>query len=154
MKKSMVVFLSLFMITSLLAGCSQPAPAPEASEAPAETPAADPSSDVDWSEMIEVKGSDTMVNLGQAWAEAFMDEKPEAFISVTGGGSGTGIAAVINGTAHMAQSSRAMKEAEFDQAKDAGHEATEIVAGRDGIAITVHVSNPVEYLTMDQIKDI
>jgi phosphate transport system substrate-binding protein len=156
MKKSMVVFLSLFLITSLLAGCSQPAPASasEAPEAPAETPAADASSDVDWNEMIEVKGSDTMVNLGQAWAEAFMDENPEAFISVTGGGSGTGIAAVINGTAHMAQSSRAMKEAEFDQAKDAGHEATEIVAGRDGIAITVHVSNPVESLTMAQIKDI
>jgi phosphate transport system substrate-binding protein len=74
MKKSMLVFLSLLMITSLLAGCSQPEPAPEAPAAPAETPADDASSDVDWSEMIEVKGSDTMVNLGQAWAEAFMDK--------------------------------------------------------------------------------
>ncbi len=155
-RKGLVLMISLLVVTSLLAGCSQPesAPAPAPAEPSSENNAAEASSDVDWSEMIEVKGSDTMVNLGQAWAEAFMDEYSEAFISVTGGGSGTGIAAVINGTAHMAQSSRAMKEAEFEQAEEAGNEATEIVAGRDGIAITVHVNNPVEFLTMDQIKEI
>ena len=161
MKKVLLGLLSILMVTTLLAGCSQPEPAPAApaadgtAEAPAEASAGDAaSSDVDWSEMIEVKGSDTMVNLGQAWAENFMDKYPEAFISVTGGGSGTGIAAVINGTAHMAQSSRAMREAEFEQAEEAGNEAVEIVAGRDGIVVAVHVSNPVESLTMGEIKDI
>jgi phosphate transport system substrate-binding protein len=153
-RKGLVLMIGFILVISLLAGCSQPEPAPTEPAAPSDTPAANTSSDVDWSEMIEVKGSDTMVNLGQAWAENFMDKYPEAFVSVTGGGSGTGIAAVINGTAHMAQSSRAMKAAEFDQAREAGHEATEIVAGRDGIAIAVHVSNPVETLTMGQIKDI
>jgi len=160
MKKMMSLLMVLLVAMSLLAGCGQSEPAPAApasTPAPAETPAAagtSSNSEVDFSEMIEVKGSDTMVNLGQAWAEAFMDAHPEAMISVTGGGSGTGIAAVINGTAHMAQSSRAMREAEFDQAKEAGHEATEIVAGRDGIAIAVHVDNAIESLTMDQLKDI
>ena len=156
MKRNVIVLLSVtMMIALLLSGCTQPipAPAPE-STAPPQAPVEATVNDVDWSEMIEVKGSDTMVNLGQAWAESFMDVHSEAFISVTGGGSGTGIAAVINGTAHMAQSSRAMKGEEFQQAKDAGYEATEIVAGRDGIAIVVHVNNPIESLTMDQIKGI
>lgn len=156
MKKVLLGLLSLLMVTSLLVGCSQPEPAaaPAPAESSSETPAAEVSSDVDWSEMIEVKGSDTMVNLGQAWAESFMDKYPEAIISVTGGGSGTGAAAVINGTAHMAQMSRAMKEEEFKQAEEAGNPATEIVAGRDGIVVATHVNNPVASLTMGQIKDI
>lgn len=157
MKKMM--FLVMLVTASLLAGCGQPqtTPAAETAPAPTETPAAGGSAtdaSVDFSEMISVKGSDTMVNLGQAWAEAFMDAHPEALIAVTGGGSGTGIAAVINGTAHMAQSSRAMRDAEFEQAEAAGNEATEIVAGQDGIAIVVHVDNPIQSLTMGQIKDI
>ncbi|MEN1760037.1 PstS family phosphate ABC transporter substrate-binding protein [Anoxynatronum sibiricum] len=159
MKKMMSLLMVLMVAASLLAGCgqSEPAPAPASTPAPAETPAAagtSSNSEVDFSEMIEVKGSDTMVNLGQAWAEAFMDAHPEALISVTGGGSGTGAAAVINGTAHLAQMSRAMKEDEFAQAEAAGNPATEIVAGRDGIVVAVHVDNPVEALTMDEIKDI
>jgi phosphate transport system substrate-binding protein len=104
--------------------------------------------------LIQVKGSDTMVNLGQSWAEEFMNEYQGAQLAVTGGGSGTGIAAIINGTADIAQSSRKMKDKEMDQAKDNGFELKEFVPGKDGIAIVVNKSNPIEKLTMAQLKDI
>ncbi len=110
--------------------------------------------DIDFSTMIEARGSDTMVNLGQRWAEEFMNEYSEASMSVTGGGSGTGIAAMINGTIDIALSSRAIREEEIDQAADNGVEVVEFVTGRDGIAIAVHPDNPVEELTMADLKAI
>lgn len=112
------------------------------------------SSDIDFSKMIEARGSDTMVNLGQRWAEEFMDEYSEASMSVTGGGSGTGIAAMINGTIDIALSSRAIREEEIDQAAENDVEVVEHITGRDGIAIAVHPSNPVKELTMGDIKAI
>ncbi len=103
---------------------------------------------------MQVKGSDTMVNLGQAWAEAFMKKNQGTNIAVTGGGSGTGIAALINGTCDIAESSRIMKDKEKEMAKAKGHEAVEFIVGLDGLAVVVHPSNPVSKLTIDQLASI
>lgn len=103
---------------------------------------------------IKVMGSDTMVNLCQAWAEAFMAQHPDVFVSVTGGGSGTGIAAFINGTCDIAAASREMKSEEIALARQRGVEPVEHVVGLDGIAVVVHPDNPVTQLTMDQLRGI
>jgi phosphate transport system substrate-binding protein len=103
---------------------------------------------------IQIKGSDTMVNLGQAWAEAFMEEHPKALIAITGGGSGTGIAALINGTCDIAQSSREIKEQELQLIRKGGREVSEFKTAIDGLAVIVHPSNPVRRLTIDQLSDI
>ncbi|MBI4358743.1 MAG: phosphate ABC transporter substrate-binding protein [Candidatus Omnitrophica bacterium] len=103
---------------------------------------------------IQIKGSDTMVNLGQAWAEAFMGENPSALIAVTGGGSGTGIAALMNGTCNIAQSSREMSEKEYGLARQKGLDIKEIQVGIDALAVVVHPENPVRELTIDQLSDI
>lgn len=103
---------------------------------------------------IENKGSDTLVNLALAWAEAYMAEQPAARISVTGGGTGTGIAAMINGTVDIANASREMKQEEIDAAQANGIEPVEYVVARDAIAVVVHPSNPVTGLRLQQISDI
>ncbi|KXZ40696.1 phosphate ABC transporter substrate-binding protein, PhoT family [Alkalithermobacter thermoalcaliphilus JW-YL-7 = DSM 7308] len=146
--KKIALLLVLLMVSSLaLVGCGEKAPEQTEQNQTGQA-------DVDFSKLVQVKGSDTMVNLGQRWAEEFMDKYPEAQIAVTGGGSGTGIAAIINGTADIAQSSRKMKEAELEQAKANGFELKEFVPGKDGIAIAVHKDNPIETLTMDDLKAI
>lgn len=107
------------------------------------------------SNVIQVKGSDTMVNLGQAWAEEFMNENPGVSLAVTGGGSGTGIAALINGTAHIAQSSREMKPEEKAQVlKATGKEVKEFLVGVDALAVIVNPTNPVSELSIDQLSGI
>ncbi len=103
---------------------------------------------------IENKGSDTMVNLALAWAEEYMDRYPHVRISVTGGGSGTGIAALINGTVDIANASREMKPVEIDDAESRGVSPVEFVVAQDAIAVVVHLSNPVDRLTFQQISDI
>lgn len=103
---------------------------------------------------IEDIGSDTIVNLALAWAEAYQPQHPDVRISVTGGGSGTGIAALINGTADIANASRAMKDEERQQAESNGIEPFEIAIARDAIAIVVNPANPVDDLTLQQISDI
>ena len=103
---------------------------------------------------IQNKGSDTMVNLGQAWAEDYMQQHKEALVAVTGGGSGTGIASLISGTCDIAESSRSMKEEEINQAKAKGIAPKEFIVGLDGLAVVVNLSNPVEKLTIDQLADI
>jgi len=103
---------------------------------------------------IQIKGSDTMVNLGQAWAEEFNRLHPDANIAVTGGGSGTGIAALISGTCDIAECSRAMEPKEIRQARDRGIEPVEEIVALDGIAVVVHPNNPIKNLTMDQLRDI
>ena len=105
-------------------------------------------------DMIQIKGSDTMVNLAQAWAERFMEIKPEIIIAVTGGGSGTGIAALINGTCDLATSSRSMKLEEIEQAKAKGRDVKESVVGLDALTVAIHPSNPIQQLTIDQLSDI
>ncbi len=98
-------------------------------------------------------GSDTIVNLALAWAEAYTALHPEVRISITGGGSGTGIAALINGTVDIANASRKIKSEEIDAAKANGVEPVEHVIARDAIAVVVHPDNPVDRLTIDQISD-
>ena len=103
---------------------------------------------------IQNKGSDTMVNLALAWAEAYQAEHPDISLSVTGGGSGTGIAALVNGTVDIANASRAMTNDEINQAKANGITPVEIVVSRDAIAVVVNPENPVRRLTLQQISDI
>jgi len=103
---------------------------------------------------IENKGSDTIVNLALAWAERYQQLHPEVGISVTGGGSGTGIAALINGTVDIANASRKIKPEEVDEAKANGTQPVEFVIARDAIAVIVNKNNPVERLTLQQISDI
>lgn len=111
----------------------------------------DPATD---SQTIVNKGSDTIVNLALAWAEAYHQVEPEVSISVTGGGSGTGIAALINGTLDLANASRQIKPEEREQAEANGIIPVEFVVARDAIAIIVNPNNPVEQLTIGQLSDI
>jgi phosphate transport system substrate-binding protein len=103
---------------------------------------------------IQNKGSDTMVNLALAWAEVYGQLHPEVQIAVTGGGSGTGIAALINGTVDMANASRRIKDEERAAAEANGIEPVEHVVAGDAIAVVVHPSNPVEELTIPQLSAI
>lgn len=104
---------------------------------------------------VTVKGSDTMVILGQKWAEEYMKAHAGRTVAVTGGGSGTGIAALINGTIDIAQSSRPMKPEENEQVTSkAGAPPREVVVAKDGVTVYVHESNPLTQITMDQLKGI
>jgi phosphate transport system substrate-binding protein len=103
---------------------------------------------------IENKGSDTMVNLALAWAERYQDLHPEVRISVTGGGSGTGIAALINRTVDLANASREIKSEELQAAEANGAEPVEYVVARDAIAVIVNTQNPIDRLTLEQVSDI
>jgi phosphate transport system substrate-binding protein len=103
---------------------------------------------------IQNKGSDTIVNLALAWAERYQTIKPEVRISVTGGGSGTGLAALINGTVDLANASRAIKPEEIAEAKSKGFDPVETIVARDAIAVIVNPHNPVQRLTLPQISRI
>lgn len=100
------------------------------------------------------KGSDTMVNLALAWAEAYHAARPDVSIAVTGGGSGTGVASLINRTVDLANASRQIKAEEIELARAQGVEPVEHVVARDAIAVVVHRNNPVEHLTLEQISRI
>src|SRR4030067_3657633 len=104
--------------------------------------------------VITVKGSDTMVNLSQKWAEVYMGKNDNVSIQVTGGGSGTGIAALFNKTTDLANSSRAIKEDELETAKQKGVPPVQHEAALDGIAVIVHPGNKVDKLTIQQVSDI
>jgi len=105
--------------------------------------------------MVTMKGSDTMVILGQRWAEEYMKKHPETVIQVTGGGSGTGISALINGTTDICQSSRSMKPAEKEKLRDRyNNPGVEIATARDGLAVYVNAQSPLTELTLDQLKGI
>ena len=103
---------------------------------------------------IENKGSDTIVNLALAWAEQYQSDHPDVRISVTGGGSGTGIAALVNGTVDLANASRKIKDEEIAEAQSNGVEPVEHIIARDAIAVIVNPNNPVSELTLQQISDI
>jgi phosphate transport system substrate-binding protein len=113
-----------------------------------------PASPTKTSAYIQNKGSDTLVNLALAWAERYQSENPDISISVTGGGSGTGIAALINRTVDIANASRAMTADEIKQAEANGKKPVEFVVSRDAIAVVVNPKNPVRKLTLQQISDI
>ena len=103
---------------------------------------------------INVEGSDTMVNLGQAWAEVFQTENPGVMISLKGGGSGTGIAALINGTVDFANASRQMKDEEIDRGPGQGRRAGRDRGRQGRIAVVVNPANTVTALTLDQLGKI
>jgi phosphate transport system substrate-binding protein len=103
---------------------------------------------------IENKGSDTMVNLALAWAEKYQKLHPDVRLSVTGGGSGTGIAALINHTVDIANASRQIKPEEQAAAEKNGVHPVEHIVARDAIAVIVNPNNPIKQLTLRQISDI
>lgn len=140
MKKSSAIF---FILIFFLAGCSN-ASASQSSTANADST----------SKYIENKGSDTLVNLALAWAEEYQLEHPDIQISVSGGGTGTGITALINGIVDIANASRAIKEEEIADANAQGIDPYEIVVASDAIAVIVNPENPVDQLTMEQVSRI
>lgn len=103
---------------------------------------------------VQVKGSDTMVNLAQSWVEKYMEKNPREFIAVTGGGSGTGIASLISGTCDIAMCSREMTDKERYLARQKGVDPLEITVALDGLVVVVNPDNPIDKLTMDQLADI
>src|SRR5512132_1245997 len=124
MKRSLVILL---LLSFFLAACGQ----------------SDTTSPETSAQYIENKGSDTIVNLALAWAEKYQAEHTDVRISVTGGGSGTGIAALVNGTVDIANASRQIKSEEIDQAKSNGIDPREHIIARDAIAVIVNPENPV-----------
>ena len=103
---------------------------------------------------IENKGSDTLVNLALAWAEKYQNDHPEVQISVTGGGSGTGFTALINGSIDVANASREIKPEEIEEAKKNGFEPVEFIIANDAIAVIVNPENPISELTLEQVSRI
>jgi phosphate transport system substrate-binding protein len=136
--RSLLLFALVLLVA--LAGCRRETGGPRDPQTPAT--------------YIENKGSDTLVNLALAWAERYQDIRPEVRISVTGGGSGTGIAALINNTVDIANASRQITQGELELARARGAQPVEFVVSRDAIAVIVHPSNPIERLTLQQISDI
>lgn len=103
---------------------------------------------------LQIKGSDTIVNLAQILAENYMQYRPKVAVAVTGGGSGTGIAALINGQVDIADSSRDIKASEISQARERGIEPVGFVIGMDGVSFIVNENNPVKNLTLEQLGQI
>lgn len=136
------VFLCLSVV-SLLAGCGGNDGGDGASD----------DGDRSGERAIQNKGSDTLVNIALAWAETYRDVDPTVSIAVTGGGSGTGIAALINGTVDIANASRPMKENEIEEAQANDIEPIEHVVAIDALAVIVNLDNPVNELTLPQLAD-
>lgn len=104
--------------------------------------------------VIQNKGSDTVVNVAQSWAEAYGTVNPAVAIAVTGGGSGTGISALINGTVDIANASRSMSSEEIEAAEARGVEPVEHVVGFDALAVFLHPDNPISAMTFAQLASI
>jgi phosphate transport system substrate-binding protein len=104
--------------------------------------------------VIQNKGSDTLVNVAQAWAENYKEINSNVAVAVTGGGSGTGISAMINGTVDIASASRRMKEKELQMARDNSIDPVEFTVGYDALAVYVHHDNPVDDFTLDQLAEV
>ncbi len=134
--RKMCCILILAAISLLLAGCSS------GSSGTSGAPAL----------YIQNKGSDTIVNLALGWAERYQELHPDVSISVTGGGSGTGIAALINDTVDIANASRAIKDEEIKAAQANGVEPVEFVVSQDAIGVIVHRDNPINRLTLQEIS--
>lgn len=104
--------------------------------------------------VIQNKGSDTLVNVAQAWAEAYKTVNPAASVAVSGGGSGTGFSALLNGTVDLANASRKMKAKEIAAAKAKGIDPVEFVVGFDALAVFVHMDNPKDRFTLAELAEI
>ncbi len=105
-------------------------------------------------QVIQNKGSDTLVNVAQAWAEAYQGVNPAVVVAVSGGGSGTGIAALINGTVDLANASRAIKDKELKLAKENGQNPIKHVVGFDALAVFLHADNPLSEISIEQLAEI
>jgi phosphate transport system substrate-binding protein len=132
------IIIPLLLLTLILSACTNPSDGQTTGASSTTT--------------ITNVGSDTMVNLALAWAEAYQTENPSVQLSVTGGGSGSGIAALINGTVDIANASRGIKTEEQSEAQAAGFTPFETVVARDAIAIIVNPANPVQHLTLEQLS--
>jgi phosphate transport system substrate-binding protein len=104
--------------------------------------------------VIQNKGSDTLVNVAQAWAERYKDVTPTVAVAVTGGGTGTGIAALINGTVDIANASRRIEPEELEMARAGGADPQEFTVGHDALAIFLHRDNPLERISIEQLAEI
>ncbi len=135
-----MALLLLLALAMMLAGCRSDSEGAEAGG--------------DAQRAIQNKGSDTIVNLALAWAEAYGAINPGISIAVTGGGSGTGIASLINGTVDIANASRTMKDEEIEDARANGIEPVQHIIAVDALAIIMHPDNPVNELTIPQLSDI
>ncbi|HYE80349.1 MAG TPA: PstS family phosphate ABC transporter substrate-binding protein [bacterium] len=140
----------LALLAILLTAACAPRPAPPGPAAAANPPRKSGAA----ATQLTVKGSDTMVLLAQKWAETYMDEHPETAIQVTGGGSGTGIAAILDGTTDIANSSRPIKSSELDAAREKGREVVEHRVAQDALCVVVNAANPVAALSMAQLRAI
>lgn len=104
--------------------------------------------------VLQNKGSDTLVNVAQAWAEEYRNVDANVAVAVSGGGSGTGIAALINGTVDLANASRAMKSKEVKLAKSKGQNPIQHIVGYDALSVFLHHDNPADTMSFTQLKDI
>jgi phosphate transport system substrate-binding protein len=143
MKRNFLSFLVLLLLLVALSGCRGEADSQVSAESSGNA-----------SNYLQNKGSDTMVNLALYWAEDYQKEHPDVRISVTGGGSGTGITALISNTVDIANASRAIKAEEIEEAKANGVDPVEHVVARDAIAVIVNPENPIQKLTLQQVSDI
>jgi phosphate transport system substrate-binding protein len=145
-RTSQLLLLAVATATLGLSGCKKKA---------AETTAGAGSPAAAKKTSIQNIGSDTMVNLAQAWAEEYAKVDPSVSIEVSGGGTGQGVAALINGTADIANASRKLEPEEVEKAKKAhGHEPGESMVGYDALSIYVHKDNPINEIGMDELSEI
>jgi phosphate transport system substrate-binding protein len=111
--------------------------------------------DADRESTIRNEGSDTMVNIAEAWAEQYHHQHPDVRVQVLGGGSGVGIASLIDGNCDLANTSRKMKKAEIEAARaERGHRPQEIIVGHDALAIYVHKRNPLDSISIEELAEI
>lgn len=147
MKKRIVIGIMVLLISGLLTGCT-------GTKKTGEKPVAENNEITVDNKVINIKGSDTMVYLSKAMAEAFMEKNQDTQLAVVGGGSGTGIKALTVGTTDIANASRKMKPAEIEEAISKGIEPKEFIIALDGLAIVVNKDNPVTQLNIEQLRDI
>ncbi|MDQ0351599.1 phosphate transport system substrate-binding protein [Alkalibacillus filiformis] len=156
--KKATLLIGFVLLLGLIVGCTQEDDAEPSEENQDVVSASENENDESNQEegpegYIRAQGSDTMVNLGQAFAEAYMSEFPGS-VAVTGGGSGTGIAALINDDVEIAQASRAFKDEELEEAENNNVDVHQFVVGQDGLAVYTNENNPIDELTVQQVKDI
>ena len=146
--------LCLALAVTTLTACSRETSQSRSTDGEAAAPEAPASASSGDRVVLQNKGSDTLVNVAQAWAEAYKDVDTSLAIAVTGGGSGTGISALINGTVDLANASRKMKDKEVAMAQERGVEPVEHVVGFDALAVFLHPSNPATSLSISQLAEI
>lgn len=156
MKLHKIVTLALAGLMVLaLAGCGAPATETTTEPTtPAPAPAEKPAEDKGVAGGVTVEGSDTLVKMSASWAEEVTTEHPDLMVSVKGGGSGVGIAALVNGTVDFANASREIKDTEVEEIKATGKDVEEHEVAKDGIAVIVNPNNPVTGLTHEQLQKI